>query len=227
MKKVSKNLLTWLVSGAVGGAIGWAIASGHPHRLHDTPSLLRLTPAVLASVAILCIFSIYWSAVAKNSKPAESSESVGSRRLHLLVLNGGVLLLILSIPGLTRRFLPSNHLVDGIGLALEIAGFALAVWARRTLGSNWSGEVRIATGHQLVRSGPYQYIRHPIYTAVLCMYCGIMIVSGEIHAPIAVAIIILAYLRKIRLEETALAATFGDEFASWRRESWALVPLVF
>src|SRR6202041_1449588 len=59
--------------------------------------LLVLTPAMGASIAILCIFSIYWSAAAKNSKPAESSESAGSRRLHLFVLNGGGLLPILSI----------------------------------------------------------------------------------------------------------------------------------
>jgi protein-S-isoprenylcysteine O-methyltransferase Ste14 len=227
MTKLSKNLLIWLVSGAVGGIIGASIASGYPHRWHASASLLPMPPAMLISVAIVCVFSIYWSAAAKNSKPAESSESKASRGFHVFLINAGFLLLILSVPGLSRRFLPTSHFLEGIGLALEVAGFALAVWARRALGSNWSGEVRIASGHQLVRSGPYQRIRHPIYTALLTMYCGVMLVSGEVHALIAVVLITVAYARKLRMEETALAAAFGDEFTSWRGDTWALIPFIF
>jgi len=190
-------------------------------------TLLVLTPSLMASIAVLCVFSIYWSVAAKDSKPPRSSESKTSRYFHLLVINAGVLLLILSVPGLTRRFLPASHGFQISGLLLEAVGFALAVWSRRTLGSNWSGEVRIAAGHQLVRSGPYRVVRHPIYTAILTMYCGIMLVSGEMHALLAFAAIALAYWRKLRMEETALAAAFGDEFAAWRQKTGALLPLLF
>jgi protein-S-isoprenylcysteine O-methyltransferase Ste14 len=225
MNQSKKSLVLTGVGAAGGAALGLLIARWKPAAtLH---SFHQMSPALLMSVAILCVFSIYWSAAAKHSKPAQSSESKASRQFHLFLINAGVLLLIFPVPRLTRRFLPAGHVYEVIGLLIEAAFFLLAVWARRTLGSNWSGEVRIATGHQLVRSGPYKYIRHPIYTAILGMYCGIMIVSGQIHAPIAVVLITLAYLRKIRMEETALAAAFGDEFTAWRRESWRLVPPVF
>lgn len=179
------------------------------------------------AIGLLCLFSVYWSIAAKDSKPTKSSESKWSRGLHLALVNGGVLLLILPVPRLTRRFLPDSNFLVAAGLIIEAAFVLLAVWARRTLGSNWSGEVRVAAEHQLVRSGPYRFIRHPIYTAVLGMYCAIALVSGEIHAPIALIIVLLAYLRKIRLEERAMAETFGADHETYRRDTWALVPFLF
>jgi protein-S-isoprenylcysteine O-methyltransferase Ste14 len=59
------------------------------------------------------------------------------------------------------------------------------------------------------------------------MYCGVAIVSGEIHAPIAVVIVALAYYRKIRLEERAMAATFGADHEAYQRDTWSLVPFLF
>ena len=190
-------------------------------------SHLQFPVGMLLSVVLLCLFSVYWSIAAKDSKPTKSAESKWSRGLHLFLVNGAVLLLILPVPSLTRRFLPANHFVVAVGLLIEAAFILLAVWARRHLGSNWSGEVRIAAEHQLVRSGPYRFIRHPIYTAVLGMYCGVAIVSGEIHAPIAVVIVALAYYRKIRLEERAMAATFGADHEAYQRDTWSLVPFLF
>jgi protein-S-isoprenylcysteine O-methyltransferase Ste14 len=214
----------------IGAAIGARIAMHKSSAFRPVPLKHWFgSPAMLVAVVILCLFSVYWSKEAKNSKPAESSESKASRTFHLIVLNAGVLLLIFSfnLPGFRKPILPASPILRAIGVVVELAGFALAIWARRTLGSNWSGEVRIATGHQLVRTGPYQWIRHPIYTAVLAMYVGILMVSGEVHAIVGLAMIVLAYLRKIRMEESILAAQFGEEFLAWRRDTWALAPPVY
>jgi protein-S-isoprenylcysteine O-methyltransferase Ste14 len=230
MSEKNRTLRWVLWAALIGATIGYRFASHRAAPIQLRPFVDAFgSPAMLPAVGIYCIFAVYWSAAAKNSKPAESSESKASRMFHLIVLNAGVLLLIfsLSIPGFRQQFLPANSVLQGIGIAVELAGFALAVWARRTLGSNWSGEVRIAAGHQLVRTGPYKTIRHPIYTAVLAMYLGILLVSGQVHAIVGLAIIVLAYLRKIRMEETILTAQFGDEFTTWRGESWALLPPIY
>src|SRR5262249_9800732 len=100
----------------------------------------------------------------------------------------------------------------------------LAISARRHLGSNWSGEVRIACGHELVRSGPYGYVRHPVYTALVGMYVGTVLVSGQLHALIALAVMLLAYWRKIQLEERALASAFPDDHGRYRTETWVWIP---
>jgi protein-S-isoprenylcysteine O-methyltransferase Ste14 len=103
----------------------------------------------------------------------------------------------------------------------------LAIWARRHLGRNWSATVRIAEDHQLVRSGPYRLLRHPIYTAMLGMFLGTATASSQYHALLGLAMLVAAYLRKTRLEEKILYQTFGSQYNAYQRETWALVPLLF
>jgi protein-S-isoprenylcysteine O-methyltransferase Ste14 len=113
------------------------------------------------------------------------------------------------------------------GLAVEAAGLSLAIWSRRHLGTNWSGEITIKVEHELIRSGPYRRLRHPIYTGLLTMSLGAVFVTGEWLALIGLALIVFAYWRKIKLEETNLDVAFGADYDAYRRDSWALVPGLF
>jgi protein-S-isoprenylcysteine O-methyltransferase Ste14 len=227
MSKTSKTFVWRVVAGAVGGIIGGSLVHSHWQGSAEVSRLLQMPRGMLVAIALICLFSIVWDTAAKNSAPSQFSESAWSRRLHLMVLNGGVLLLVLPVPGLTRRFLPASTIATAAGLSIEVTGILFAFWARDHLGRNWSGEVRIAIGHQLIRSGPYRYVRHPIYTGVLSMYAGAMLVSGEIHALLAMAIITVAYGRKLRLEEQILRVNFGPAWDAYRRDTWSLVPPLF
>ena len=111
----------------------------------------------------------------------------------------------------------------GAGVAIQAMGAALAIWARVLLGRNWSGIIDIKAGHQLIRSGPYRLVRHPIYTGLLVMYLGTAVVTGEWLALPGVVAAMLAYARKIGLEEAALEAAFGEEYAVYRRDTRPLV----
>ncbi|MGH9702188.1 MAG: methyltransferase family protein, partial [Candidatus Acidiferrales bacterium] len=162
------------LAGAAGAAIGTLLARRLPQLAQ---ARLKLPYGIKISLALWVLFSIYWSIAAKDSAPTRSSESIGSRQLHLILVNIALLVLVFPVPGLTRQFLPASQFFLVAGLMVQAAFILLAVWARRNLGSNWSGEVRIAKEHQLVRSGPYRFIRHPIYTGVLGMYCGTALVS--------------------------------------------------
>lgn len=179
------------------------------------------------SAAMWLAFLVYWSAAAKDASAAKSSESLKSRQLHANLLNLALLLLFLRVPGLKTRWLPVAAFVVPIGLALHAGCAMLGVWARRHLGRNWSGAITQKVDHELVRSGPYRFVRHPIYTAMLGMYLGTAMVSGELHALLAVAIVAAAYWRKIRLEESNLREVFGAAYDEYRRKSWALIPGVF
>jgi hypothetical protein len=87
-------------------------------------------------------------------------------------------MLFLRLPGLTARWLPEAGFLVPLGIALQVGFGFIAVWARRQLGKQWSPGITEKVGHQLVRSGPYRFIRHPIYTAMLGMYLGTALVSG-------------------------------------------------
>jgi protein-S-isoprenylcysteine O-methyltransferase Ste14 len=95
------------------------------------------------------------------------------------------------------------------------------------LGRNWSSEVQILSDHQLVRTGPYALVRHPIYTAILGLALGTAVVSGRVVSLLGASMFAYAYVRKLRIEEGALGETFGAAWDDYRKRSWALVPGVF
>jgi protein-S-isoprenylcysteine O-methyltransferase Ste14 len=189
------------------------------------PSLdARMQP----SVALWMIFGLYWAIAGAESAPTQSSESRASSYAHQLLLLLALVLAIWPVPWFTAFFLPSRfHFFVPVGLIIQAAFLLLAVWARRHLGRNWSAEVRIAVAHQLIRTGPYRFLRHPIYTAMLGMVLGTAIVSGQYHSLLGLGILGIAYLRKTRLEERILLQTFGPDYDAYRRDTWALVPLLF
>lgn len=191
--------------------------------------IVRMHPptGMLISGGLWIAFILYWSAAAKNSGAAKSSESQRSRNVHELLLNGALLLLFVPVWGLVGHFLPHARSLTLAGLGVQTAFFLLAWWSRQHLGRNWSANVRIAQQHELVRSGPYRFVRHPIYTAMLGMSLGTTIVSGQYHSLLGLLIVAIAYWRKIRIEEAALGEAFGAEYDEYRRKSWALIPVIF
>ncbi len=172
-------------------------------------------------------FSIYWGAAARNSAVAKSSEATESRRVHEVLVNIGLFLLYLPVPGLRQSFLPVSAAWVPVGLAMQASFLALAVWARRHLGSNWSGRIEIKMDHELVRSGPYRILRHPIYTAMVGMYIGTALVVGQMHSLVGVAMVLFAYWRKVRMEESKLREAFGRRYDDYRRATWGAVPGLF
>jgi protein-S-isoprenylcysteine O-methyltransferase Ste14 len=216
--KLIKQLALTVVVGVtlrlVMTKLGW-----HPLSLEN-----RLIPNLI----LWLIFGVYWGTAGLNSAPTKSSESWVSTYFHQFMLCAAFLLLILPVPGLTGWFLPWRlHLLVPTGAIVQAAFLVLAVSARRHLGRNWSAEVRIAVDHQLVRTGPYRFLRHPIYTAMLGMFLGTAIASSQYHALVGLAILFVAYLRKTRLEERILCQSFGADYDAYCRDTWALVPLLF
>jgi protein-S-isoprenylcysteine O-methyltransferase Ste14 len=121
---------------------------------------------------------------------------------------------------------PDVPLVHYSGLVLTCAGLALAVWARLLLGRNWSAIVTIKQDHTLVRSGPYHWVRHPIYSGLLLAMLGTAICFGELRGLVAVGIGLIGFWLKSRLEEAFLIEQFGPEYAEYQKEVKALIPAV-
>jgi protein-S-isoprenylcysteine O-methyltransferase Ste14 len=207
------------VSAVIGAIAGSVLVVVGPHA--TTKDLFQpLRP----SMGLYVLFSLYWTIAARNSAPVKSSEHWASTMFHQVLLGVALLLLFLRVPGLTGRWLPISPLFLPLGLLIQAGAIMLAIWARRHLGSNWSAEISAKVDHQLIRSGPYRLLRHPIYTAVFGIHIGIAIASGEWHALAGIIVMSFAYWRKIRLEERNLREVFGTEYEAFRRESWALIP---
>jgi protein-S-isoprenylcysteine O-methyltransferase Ste14 len=228
-----KRVKLILVAAAVGAVVGALIVRPDVSRIVAGLPFLARDPVLRAHINFFraaaagwVIFSLYWEYAARNAAPAKSAESKGSRAFHVTMTNAAALLVIAPIRG-AGRALPASMAVMSAGLAIEGAGVLLAIWSRTHLGRYWSGEISVKVDHELIRTGPYGRLRHPIYTGVLAMYVGCALVTGEWLAMIGVAIALFAYWRKIRLEEANLHNAFGANYDAYRQTTWALVPGIF
>ena len=100
----------------------------------------------------------------------------------------------------------------------------IAIWARRHLGSNWSGLVTFKRDHELICTGPYRWVRHPIYTGLLLAVLGTALVLGEWRGILALLLLIVAHTLKARREEALMARHFGSVYEDYRRKTGFLVP---
>jgi protein-S-isoprenylcysteine O-methyltransferase Ste14 len=198
-----------------------------PHNFHDLLDAATgrgFPPGMVVSILMFIAFSLYWDAAAKNASAAKTSESPMSRGLHLTLVSAAQILVFAPVPGLRARFLPDSTPLIVAALVLELVSFAMAIWARQFLGRNWSGAVTTKVDHELVRSGPYRWVRHPIYTGILGVYFSTALVSGEIHGLIGTAVAVIAYWRKIGMEEHYLRGEFGPAYDTYRTQTWAVIP---
>ena len=101
---------------------------------------------------------------------------------------------------------------------------ALAIWARYAIGQFWSARVALKEGHQLICSGPYAVVRHPIYTGLFGAAAGAALVVGEWRGVLAVALLLAAHSRKALREESLLTSEFGEQYRNYRRSAGFLFP---
>ncbi len=169
----------------------------------------------------------YWIIAAAGAKAIRRQEGLTSRLSHVVPLLLGLALLLprhLPVAWLTIRILPPGIVWFWIGFVLVALGLAFAIAARAFLGGNWSGVVTLKQDHELIRAGPYRWVRHPIYTGLLAALLGSVIALGEVRGLIALALFTLALLRKIALEERLLTEEFGPVYGRYRREVPRLLP---
>ena len=189
---------------------------------------MEITPNLLMDIMWVVLFA-YWGLAATSASKVSRAESHLSRGVHMAMMGLAFVTVftgLFSIGVLGQRFLPASLVVTLIGLVVTACGVGFAIWARYTLGKNWSGTVTIKNEHELIRSGPYALTRHPIYTGFLLALLGSAITVGEWRGLIGVAIMLVAYLRKIGIEENWLAQEFGDTYTQYRQQVKALIPFL-
>lgn len=171
----------------------------------------------------------YWEFASFGNKPVARRESPASRASHIVPLLLGSVLIAAPRPlsWLAVGVLPVGFTTYWLGVAMTAAGLGFAVWARLHLGSNWSGTVTLKEDHQLICTGPYRYVRHPIYTGLLLALLGGAVARGDIQGFIGFAICVGALIRKLRLEERWMYEQFGTPYSLYVARTSALLPRLY
>jgi protein-S-isoprenylcysteine O-methyltransferase Ste14 len=182
----------------------------------DPPALTTLKTAI----AIAWVpFWIYWLTAATRAK-----ESRGRRWTPI----GG--LTVIAVVIVVRLFRTGSLAVNspvlgGIGAAVFVSGLALAIWARVHLGRNWGMPMTERAEPELITSGPYRLIRHPIYTGLLLGVIGTALATNLVGLIVA-AVLCGVFYRAASVEERNLIAAFPTTYPAYRDSTKMLIPFI-
>jgi protein-S-isoprenylcysteine O-methyltransferase Ste14 len=169
------------------------------------------------------VFWVGWLAAAFTTKRSHVAWS-RELRIRAVLL---VVVIVLLRGGVFRNHAPSTDPVRaGIGLALFALGLGFAIWARVHIGRNWGTPMSRKDEPELVTSGPYRRVRHPIYSGILCAGVGTGIALGWVWLiPAALAGVYFIYSATV--EERYMTEQFPDTYPAYRRSTKMLVPFIF
>jgi protein-S-isoprenylcysteine O-methyltransferase Ste14 len=187
-----------------------------------------MTHFVFWTVVLVCwaAFAVVW-AVGWIYNIARGPQ-VEHRTLMIPAWIIGLLLVILvARTSFLRSFIPIGALpfwAQALGAAVMIVSTPFTLWARLTLGTMWSSLPEAKAGHQLRTGGPYGVTRHPIYTGLIGMLIGSLLVGGVGYWFLLVVLGAFFILLKIPAEEKLMLDTFGDEYREYQQQVPQVIP---
>jgi len=168
---------------------------------------------------------LYWVAMAFSTKrTVERGGLVGYRIVAILVVIGLIVAGRLLGVSAQSRLWEDSLALGVVSDCIVLAGLAFTVWARVTLGRNWSVEVTFKEDHELIESGPYALARHPIYTGLILMALGTAIAYGRAIGFALFLSLCGGLWWKARQEERIMSSHFPDTYAEYRTRVPAIVP---
>jgi len=178
------------------------------------------------SLIILCwlTFVAYWLISARGRKKVIQRSNPRRRYIALLLI---VLVIAYTYqPYYHIRLIPHLDWLEILGVILCALGISISIWARHHLGKNWSGTPSIQQDHELVTSGPYRLVRHPIYTGLLLAMLGSSLVNDSAWI-IIFAINCFVFVRRVFVEEKIMMQLFPHQYREYKKRTKALIPFVW
>ena len=187
---------------------------------------MSIDPMLICSY-VWAAFLVIWIGWALKTKPTQAREGASSRLSYLpLLIAGAYLMFSGDVPEqfLRERIFAPDTLTNALGIGITIAGVAFAIWARAYLGGNWSSAVTVKVGHQLIKTGPYRFVRHPIYTGMILGFWGTAVVRHQVRGVLAAVLLGLGFKIKSKIEERTMIETFGAQYEEYRHSTGAILP---
>ena len=183
--------------------------------------LQNITSSIVASCWI--IFFIYWLVSAFFvKKTVERYKGNLPALLGRLIIAFAVIVLVSLKDYSIIHFLisPTGPLSEAsliTGAAITVIGLAIAIWARFTIGKNWSGQVTFKKDHELITRGPYKFVRHPIYTGLLTMMLGALLYFGSLLVLLLFISSAIGFAFKFKQEEKVMIKHFGKRYQDYMK----------
>lgn len=172
---------------------------------------------------ILIVWAAFWLYWLISAATAKKGSRPGRTRLPglFIIVLGFVLLRIFRASSLTVH----NPILQVVGLVLFLSGLGVAIWARIHLGRNWGMPMTEKAEPELVTSGPYQFVRHPIYSGILLAILGTSLATN-IYWLIAFVVLGGYFIHSATVEERLLTASFPATYPTYMTKTKMLIPFV-
>jgi protein-S-isoprenylcysteine O-methyltransferase Ste14 len=171
------------------------------------------------------VFIVFWLVSAFNAKKYVHRGSWG---MGIRILIAIAIVVLLQFPS-TRDFLLQQQFtsaaVQWLGVVLCACGVAFAIWARVYLGRNWGMPMSLKQNAELVTTGPYAYVRHPIYTGMILAMLGTTLVI--VWWIVALVCFFVYFIYAARTEEKIMTNEFPNQYPDYMKRSKMLIPFVF
>ncbi len=152
-----------------------------------------------------------------------------TRVAHLLALPAllATVLYVVNPTWMSWAALPFAIWIRWLGVGVALSGFVLLQWSQQSLGQNWSDAPKIVEGQQLIVSGPYHWIRHPIYAACLLILVSLLLISANwCVGAMWVGMVGLGAASRIRTEESMMIGQFGEAYRAYMRKTGRFFPRI-
>lgn len=171
-------------------------------------------------------FLAVWLTWALRTKAVKTRESAASHLSHIAFTIAGAYTISGTMKPRWLQILifPASPWLQFLAISITAAGIGFAIWARAYLGGNWSSSVTVKVGHQLIRTGPYRWVRHPIYSGLILGLFGTALAQRKIAGLVSVILFYIGFKIKSRIEERAMTTTFGVEYQEYTRSTGAIFP---
>ena len=207
--------------------LGWGI--------DDLRGFLSIYPRlgfVLAAALPGLAEAYYVIKVGERNNLSKGEESKRVRRQSVVLVVIALLLFgtLFFLPFADRRsigVMMAGQVVRWLGLTLYGLGLALMSWSRAALGRMYSGEITIQQSHQLITTGLYRHVRHPLYLGMLCSALGLAFLFRSWIGLAVMIPILVGLLLRIKDEEALMHKEFGQAWEAYCTQSWRLIPYLY
>ena len=174
------------------------------------------------------IFFIVWVVASLSTKRSVNRETAAQRFRYVIPILIGWYLLFRGyrLSPFNIRIIPQNDAVLFISSILCVCGLGFCLWSRAILGRNWSGTVTLKEDHELIVRGPYQIVRHPIYTGLLTMLLATAMQQGHIAGLIGLILVFISFWIKLLGEEELMRKQFPDQYADYGQRVKRIIPFL-
>lgn len=160
----------------------------------------------------------------RNPSSRKAGKVRGIEIMMLIVASLWTLTLILYVFGVGLFAVPMPYWLRWAGVGLMLLCFPLSQWTYSELGRHFSKKLELQDDHQLIRSGPYRFVRHPMYSTLFLCALATCFITADLGVMITIVLVAIVFILRIRKEEAMLLTRFGERYREYQKQTAALVP---